>query len=89
MIRKKHGHTLQTNIRHREEVPHSSESHKTPGRQLKKATNSLFPANVIVHVTLEGHKVLNNQIRTKHRTSTKMGATINNESSTVAAEPAP
>ena len=42
--------------------------------------NSLFPIKVIA--TLEGHKVLNNKTRTKHKTPQTMGATISNGSTT-------
>ena len=38
-----------------------------------------------MNAKLDGHKVLNNKTRTKHRTSTNMGVTINSKSTT--AEP--
>ena len=41
MIMKYHNHTQQTNPRHREEEPQNTNSHTTPGRQLKQSTNQL------------------------------------------------
>ena len=45
--------------RRREEESQNTDCHKTPGRQIKTATSSLFHVKMIAK--LEGHKVLNNK----------------------------
>ena len=42
MIKKNHNHTLQTNPQHFEEEPQNTDSHKTPGRQLKQSNQLSF-----------------------------------------------
>ena len=69
MIRKYHNHSLQTNQWHHEENTQNTNSHKTPGRQVKQ--QALIPIKMIVKI--EGHRVP----KTKHRTPQTMGATIN------------
>ena len=71
MIGKYHNHTLQTNPRHREEEP--QDTGHWLSQYIRKtvkvnATNALFPIKMIAK--LEGHIVLPNKIRTKHRTPT-------------------
>ena len=59
--------TQQTNLRLREEEPYNTDCPKTLGRQLSKASSSVFPIKMITK--LEGHKVLNknhNKGQTQH-----------------------
>ena len=43
MTRKYHNHTLQTNPRHSEQEPQNTDSHKTPGKQLKQSNQFSLP----------------------------------------------
>ena len=47
MIRKKGNHTLHTNLRHRKIESWNTNSLKTSGKQLNKATSSLLPIKII------------------------------------------
>ena len=70
MIRKCDNHTLL----HREEGTQNTNIHRTPGRESKKATSSRFSTDLVAK--LEGHRVLNNKTRTKHRAHTNSGINI-------------
>ena len=42
-----HNHTLETNLRHREEKPQNTNSHRTPGINLSKTISSLLLVKMI------------------------------------------
>ena len=79
MIKKYQNHKLQTNLWHHEEEPHNN--HETPGRQKRKATNSLFSIEMIAKLewsqsnkqqsrtVIESHNGSNNQLRINNRTT--------------------
>ena len=60
MIRIYHNHKPQTNPWHREEEPHKH--HKTPARQTKQTTSSLFSIKMIAKLEWK----LNNVQKTKN-----------------------
>ena len=86
MIRKYHNHTLQTNPWHSED-----KIHKTPGRQLSKATSSLFTQLSKVTSSLFPIKMItklerthsNLQLNMEQIQNSTMGTTINNEPTTI------
>ena len=72
MIRKYHNYKLQTDPLHPEGEPHNN--HKTPGRQTKQETNSLFPIKMIAKL----EKTLRNvQQNIEQLQKPTMGVTIN------------
>ena len=81
MIRKYHNHKLQINLWHHEEESHSN--HETPGRQLSKATRSVFPIKMISKLEWTQSNAEQNIEQLQNPT---MGEIINNESTT---EPPP
>ena len=81
-----HNHTLQTNPRHHEEEPQNTNSHKTPGRQLKKGNMLFFLSDC--KTSKYTQNVITKQGSNTHKKKKTMGRTINNESTTTT-EPQP
>ena len=66
MIRKCHNHTSQTNPRHREEEPHSTDCHKTPGRQLKQKQSNHLSLSLSLSLSLIPIKMIAKLERTQY-----------------------